>query len=52
MSDFEAENTVVPQRYTRKHVQEKRKKMTLERRFTLAFSNLKELQKWVTSVKI
>ena len=52
MSDFEAENTVVPQRHTLKDVRDKRKKITLERRLTRAFSNLKELQKWVTSVKV
>ena len=45
ISDFEAENAVVPKSYTRKDVREKEKKMTLERRLIRAFSNLKELQK-------
>ena len=44
MSDFEAENAVVPHRYTRKDVREK-EKMILDRHLTRAFSNLKELQK-------
>ena len=51
MSDFEVENAIVSHRYTRKDVREK-EKMALGRRLTQAFSNLKELLKLITSVKV
>ena len=51
MSDFEAENAVVPHRYRREDVREK-EKMTLERILIHALSKSKEFQEWITSVKV